>query len=183
MQRACAYWEVKNMKLGLLSAASIVGSVLLAGSAWATTQDTDSSSMAVSLSVENTCSINSSSLSFGTVDVGTIEESGKTATGSVNVTCSSGTSFHVLLGDGAASSATGRYMSSGTNKVYYHIYTTSGGSTEWDDQSVDTASTGTGEAQNVSIYGEILSSENTSVAAGSYSDTVSVTVAYDDGLD
>jgi spore coat protein U-like protein len=71
-------------------------------------------------------------------------------------------------------------MTAGANLLNYNIYTTTGRTTVWGDGTAGTATlagTGTGAAQAVTVYGRVNSGQ-TSVPAGSYADTVAVTVTY-----
>ena len=70
-------------------------------------------------------------------------------------------------------------MTSGANLLNYALYTDSGRTTLWGDgvtgSTID--DTGTGTAQSNTIYGEVLAAQ-ASAPAGSYADTVVVTVTY-----
>jgi spore coat protein U-like protein len=71
-------------------------------------------------------------------------------------------------------------MTSGANLLNYNLYTTTARTTVWGNGTAGTgvlAGTGTGIVQAVTVYGRVASGQ-TSVPAGSYVDTVSVTVTY-----
>jgi len=146
----------------------------------AASADTASSTLDVSATVTANCTVSTSALSFGNVN--TISGSNVDATGGIAVTCTNGTAWAASagVGSGTGASFAARRMSSGASLLSYNLYTDSARSSVWGDGSGSTATignTGTGSAQNVTIYGRVGSGQ-TSVPAGSYGDTVSVTVTY-----
>ena len=71
-------------------------------------------------------------------------------------------------------------MTSGPNSLDYNLYTDSNRTTVWGDGLSSTATiagTGSGINQTATIYGRITAGQ-TSAPAGSYADTVSVTLTY-----
>src|SRR5205823_2483703 len=74
-----------------------------------------------------------------------------------------------------------RKMTSGSDLLNYALYTDSARTTVWGDGAGGTTAlisdTGTGSAQSKTIYGRVPSGQ-TSLPAGSYDDTVAVTVTY-----
>ncbi len=84
------------------------------------------------------------------------------------------------MGSGTGASFANRRMAAGANLLNYNIYTTTARTTVWGDGTSSTSAitgTGSGTAQSVTVYGRVTSGQ-TSVPAGSYSDTVAVTVTY-----
>jgi spore coat protein U-like protein len=71
-------------------------------------------------------------------------------------------------------------MANGANLLNYAVYTDSARSTVWGDGGAGATATidgtGSGTAQSTTIYGRIPAGQT--VPAGSYSDTVNVTVTY-----
>jgi spore coat protein U-like protein len=139
-----------------------------------------SSPLTVNATVTGNCSISTSALSFGSVD--TLSASPVLGTGGVTITCTNGTAWSAAADAGAGSGATlaTRRMTSAGNTLNYMLYTDSGRTTVWGDGTGTTAaiaSTGSGAAQSVTIYGRVPAGQ-TSAPAGSYSDTVGVTVTY-----
>lgn len=139
-----------------------------------------SSPLAVNATVTANCTISTSALAFGSVD--TLSGSPVLGTGGVTITCTSGTGWSAAADAGAGSGATldTRRMTAGSDTLNYMLYTDSGRTTVWGDGSGSTAaitSTGSGSAQSVTIYGRVPAGQ-TGVPAGSYSDTVGVTVTY-----
>jgi len=143
---------------------------------------TATTTMSVSATVANTCVVTASPLAFGTV-TGLLSGSTVTATTTLAVTCTNGTAYNVGLGPGQGSSATvsARKMTltGGTKTLTYSVYQDSSHSQVWGNTvGTDTVSgTGTGLAQTLNVYGQIASGQST-VAVGSYTDTVNVTVTY-----
>lgn len=141
---------------------------------------TATSSLGVSATVATSCVVSTTPLAFSTVDV----TSGAPAdgTGSISVTCTNGAVWSASAGVGNGTGATlaSRKMASGANLLSYGLYTDSGRSLIWGDGAASTATiddTGTGSAQAKTIYGRVPSGQAATLA-GSYADTVAVTVTY-----
>lgn len=141
---------------------------------------TQSSNLSVSATVSANCSISTTPLDFGSID--TLSASAVDGTGGVSITCTNGSSWAASADVGSGSGATfaSRRMSAGSDTLNYTLYTDAGRTTVWGDGSGSTATvddTGTGASQSITIYGRIPAGQ-TSVPAGDYADTVSVTVTY-----
>ncbi len=142
---------------------------------------TTTSSLAVDATVTANCSVSTTAVSFGSVNV--LSGTNADATGGLSVTCTSGTAWSASADAGAGTGATlaTRKMASGANLLNYALYTDSARTTVWGDAAttatVKYSGTGTGAAQANTIYGRVASGQ-TSVPAGSYADTVTVTVTY-----
>lgn len=141
---------------------------------------TTTSSLSVSATVPVSCSVSMTAVSFG--DVNVVLNANVDATGDLTVTCTSGTvwsaSADAGLGTGASTKV--RKMISGANLLDYALYTESTRTSVWGDGTGGTAKfigTGTGSAQSNVIYARIPSGQIT-VPAGSYADTVTVTLTY-----
>ena len=136
--------------------------------------------LGVSATVNGSCTISTSPLAFGTVD--TLSASPVLGTGGLSVACTNGSAWTASAGVGAGSGATfaARRMTSGANTLNYQIYTDSGRTTLWGDGTLSTSTiggTGTGSTQAVTVYGRIPAGQ-TATPAGTYADTVAVTVTY-----
>lgn len=134
----------------------------------------------VNATVTANCTVSTSALGFGSVNV--IGGSNVDGSGGLTITCTSGTAWSAAAGVGAGTGAsfTSRRMTSGANQLGYNLYTTSGYATVWGDGTASTGlltGTGTGSAQSITVYGRVGSGQ-TGVPAGSYVDTVAVTVTY-----
>ncbi len=139
-----------------------------------------SGTLNVSATVTANCTISTSALAFGNVN--TISGSNVDGAGAIIVTCTNGTAWTAAAGVGSGSGASfsARNMTGGANLLSYNLFTDGARTSVWGDGTGSTAalaSTGTGAAQNIPVYGRIASGQ-TAVPAGSYADTVSVTVTY-----
>jgi spore coat protein U-like protein len=138
---------------------------------------TATSTLDVSATVTANCAVTTSPLDFGSIDItnGTNHD----GTGSISVTCTNGTAWSAAADAGGGTGATvaARQMASGANLLTYSLYSDSGHSSVWGDttgQTID--STGNGVVQTSTIYGRVPSGQT--APAGSYADTVNVTVTY-----
>lgn len=135
-------------------------------------------SFSVQATVTAACSVSASTLNFTSYDPtgGNVDR-----TTTVSITCTNGTAYNVGLDAGLTTGATvtTRQMTSGSNTLNYSLYSNSGRTTNWGNTSgTDTVpGTGSGAAQSLTVYGRIPGSQ-TSVVAGSYSDTITVTVYF-----
>jgi spore coat protein U-like protein len=136
--------------------------------------------IAVSVTVANSCTIATNALAFGTYTGAVLN-----AQTTFAVTCSaSGATYNVGLnaglgGTGATDQA--RIMLNGTNKLNYNLYVETGHTTNWGNTSTTnwqsyTVGAGAGLQPTVNIYGQIPASQTSAV--GAYSDTVTATVTY-----
>ena len=142
--------------------------------------DTASSTLNVSATVTANCTVSTSEIAFG--DVNTLSGSDVDGSGGITVTCTNGTDWEATAGVGGGSGASyaNRRLSAGAELLNYNLYTDAARTSVWGDGSgttVTIADTGTGTAQNVTIYGRVGSGQ-TGVPAGDYTDSVSVTVTY-----
>lgn len=143
-------------------------------------QTTVNGNLSVQITITAACQINSAGpLNFGSngvlaanVDVNT----------TIVVQCTTGVPFNVGLGPGAGSGATlaNRLMTGGPSNatISYELYTTAGRTTIWGNTSATNwqPGTGTGAAQTFTVYGRVP--PQTTPAAGTYNDTVAVTLTY-----
>lgn len=141
---------------------------------------TRSSTLSVDATVTANCTISTSPLNFGSVD--TLSGSPVDGTGGITVTCTNGTVWSAAADAGSGSGATfaSRRLTQGADTLSYNLYTNAGRTSIWGDgtgSTVTIGNTGTGAAQTVTVYGRIPGSQS-SAPAGSYADTVSVTVTY-----
>jgi spore coat protein U-like protein len=141
---------------------------------------TTGGNLGVSATIPTTCTLSTSPVAFGTVI--SISGSSVDAAGGITVTCTNGASWTAAAdaGSGTGASFATRKLASGSNLLSYSLYTDSGRTSVWGDGSTGNATlsgTGSGSAQNVTVYGRIAAGQ-TGAPAGSYSDTVAVTVTY-----
>jgi spore coat protein U-like protein len=141
------------------------------------------------------CSASAPSLGFGSVDV--VSGSNYTGSSTVTITCSMGLlsvgtiNYSLCVGIPGASGTTPRkmggtlsynlYSDSGTYNTVWGIYGGSPGLPNPPNPvSLSTSSLllGGSNSTSISVYGYLQSSQNTSVAAGGYSDTQTATLNY-----
>jgi spore coat protein U-like protein len=121
-----------------------------------------------------TCTVTAVSVAFADYDV--FATSATDTTGTVNVSCGSSTTYAIALSAGLGTFAS-RVMTNGSNQLDYNLFTDSQRLTVWGDGtsgSVTVSATAAGGTYTV--YGRIPARQN--VPAGSYSDTITVTVTY-----
>ena len=133
---------------------------------------TATGSLSTSATVTSNCVVSTTAVAFGDV------------TGGLSVTCTSGTAWTATAdaGAGTGASLATRKMTKGTDLLNYVLYTDSARTSVWGDGVTAGATgtftgTGTGSPQASTIYGRVPSGQ-TSLPAGAYSDTVTVTVTY-----
>ncbi|MEI9849788.1 MAG: spore coat protein U domain-containing protein [Sphingomonas sp.] len=164
--------SVRNVSVPALAVAAVFAQPALAQTAGA--------NMATSAEVTENCTVSSSPIVFGDVDVTT--GAAVPGAGGISVVCTNGTEWSASADAGAGADATQelRQMSDGAATLDYVLYTEPTRTVIWGDGTDGTETiddTGTGTAQATVIYGRIVALQNT-VVAGSYSDTVAVTVTY-----
>jgi spore coat protein U-like protein len=139
---------------------------------------TSTANMDVKITIQNACDV--STVAPTTLDFGT--QGPLTAavdnTSTITVTCTDGADYNVGLGGGGSGDTGARVMTNGTDNISYQLYSDSSHSNKWGDAiGTDTvASTGTGTTQTFTVYGEVPA--QTTPPAGTYTDTVAVTVTY-----
>lgn len=170
-----------------LSKIALAAGMLLAGNAFAGPSP-QSGSFQVTASVANSCRVTSTGdINFGAYDpADTHFGTALDGIGSVAVRCTRGTVANVALGQGqyAASGSTCasplRQMADGsTGRLRYDIYQAGPGNTAWgcdvaNDQSFTSAASNV--ETTLTTYGRIPAGQD--VAAGNFSDTVTVTVTF-----
>ncbi|MGH6874760.1 MAG: Csu type fimbrial protein, partial [Aestuariivirgaceae bacterium] len=133
----------------------------------------------VSAAVVPDCTVAASDLSFGTAS---LLNSDVDSTSSVSVTCTSGLAYAVALSQGTTTGGTTmtRLMkhASTAATVPYKMYSDAARTANWGNSTSDDVNgTGTGSAVNHTVYGRVPS-QAVAPQAGSYSDTVTVTITY-----
>lgn len=122
------------------------------------------------------CDVTASDLNFGTVSnlSGNLD-----VDGSATITCTNQTDYRILLDDGLTGTGpTTRRMTLGGNHVTYGLYRDAARTLPWGDIAGVNSEpgTGTGSAQTIDIYGRVP--PQSIPPAGTYSDTVVITVEY-----
>jgi len=160
--------------------ASLTTAVVAAGVAQAATTTT---TFAVTATVLSTCSATAAALAFPNYTPGAGAKIGNTT---ISVKCTKNTPFTVLLNAGTTTgdAFAQRLMGSGANTLQYNLYTSAALNTIFGDGTAGTstaAGTGLGvaTANSVQVFGQVPdSATNQAAIAGSYSDTITVTVSY-----
>ncbi|MDR5728946.1 MAG: spore coat U domain-containing protein [Terriglobia bacterium] len=170
----------RSRVLGLAAATALLG-VLSATPALAGNATT---TFPVTATVATNCLVSANPLNFGTYTQGA---GNLFQSSTINVNCSKGVAFNVGLNAGATSGATvtTRAMLNGTNQLDYDLFQDSGHSLNWGDTVGTDTEAGTGlgfgsaNLVAMTVYGEIPDNAvNQADPAGSYSDTVTVTVSF-----
>ena len=162
-----------NMKYLLLTA-----TVAAAGLAFNTAQAAAvTANMPVTITIQNACEI---TLAPTTLDFGThgVLSANIDSSSVLTVTCTTGADYDIGLNGGASGNINARTMTNGTDFVGYQLYTEAGRTNVWGNTvGTDTlAAVGTGTVQQFAVYGRVP--PQTTPPAGTYTDTVAVTVTY-----
>ncbi|NCU10725.1 MAG: spore coat protein U domain-containing protein [Sphingomonadaceae bacterium] len=163
------------MRRRLTMAAALCGLTSAEMAQAATAQTT----MGISATVLNACIVSATDMAFGTYDP--TSASATDSTSSINVTCTIGTSFSVGLNAGstAGASVTARQMASGSDRLNYALFSDAARTTNWGNTpgtNTPAPTTATALPATLTVYGRIAAQQN--VPAGSYTDTVTITVTY-----
>lgn len=149
-------------------------SVALAGTA--------TGSLNVSASIANNCTVGASTMAFGAYDpIFAQLSSPLTVTGTLNLACTKNDSTTISLDtglNGTHAVGTTRAMKDGaTDYLSYELYTTSARTTVWNGTNT-VAYTGAGTSGAVSVYGSIPAGQSAAQPAGTYTDTVGISVVF-----
>lgn len=138
-------------------------------------------SLSVTLTIEDDCVLESgSTLDFGTHGV---FASALTGEADLLVTCTAGTDYFIGLGAGANPSTPGdvdtrRMLAGASDYIGYQLYKEDTLTNVWGDSGAERVSaTGDGTQQTQTVYGEVPVPA-TVPPAGTYSDTVTVTISF-----
>lgn len=162
-----------------IRAAGCVAALAVVGIASPAEAVTATGSLGVTIIITKTCAVGTSTpVDFGSQG---LLSANIDAAGAISVTCTTGTTYDVGLSAGAGSGATitNRKMTGPASAtVTYQLYRDAGRTLNWGNTvTTDTlASTGTGAAQSIPVYGRVAS--QTTPGPGTYNDTVTVTVTY-----
>ena len=140
-----------------------------------------STSLSVTASVNNNCTISTAALAFGAYDpVVTNASSPLDGTGTVTIACTKGATTTIGLGLGNNATGSTRRMTDGSgNYLTYEAYQESSHSTVWGTSGaglLTPAAAPSKAARSFTVYGRIAGSQD--IPAGSYADTVTATVNF-----
>ena len=164
---------MRNIFLGLAAVAAVASAPAMAATA--------TNTMPVSVNVINSCTVAATPMSFGAPTA--IGGSAIDSTSTISLVCTNGATYDVALDQGLNAASGQRFMSNGATtptKVPYGIFTDVARSAAWGSTSgtnTVAGSAGISGAVVLTAYGRIPSSA-TSVGAGAYIDTVTVTVTF-----
>ena len=129
------------------------------------------------LAFAQNCSVTTTSISFGVYDV--FDTVPLASTGSLTIRCFWAPTVAVWLGKGNAPTNNPRQMASGANRLSYNLYLDAAHTAIWGDPSPNHYDTGLvwwRSPATVTIYGLVPAGQD--VPAGTYLDTVSVTINF-----
>ncbi|HBQ2879691.1 spore coat U domain-containing protein [Klebsiella quasipneumoniae] len=137
-----------------------------------------SSSIEAQATVKNGCELVSvDPLDFGSKSPATSSQLRGDATAKIAIRCPVNTNFTVALGEGMHNNGTSRQVCQGSSCVSYNLYQDAGHTTPWNDSDrVQNQTSTTGNDQLLTVYGNIPAQNWP--AAGTYTDTVVVTLSY-----
>jgi len=158
----------------------MVCAALLAAVAPGVIAGTSTTTFTVSATVLAACTMSATNMDFGDYDANSGTPNDTTST--LSVQCTNGQAYVVSLDAGTTSGNTvaARNMTDGgSDLLSYGLYTDAGRTSVWGDGtngSSTVSGTGNGSQQSLTVYGRVPISQL--VAQGSYSDTITATVAY-----
>ena len=153
-----------------------VGGILLISAPGHAAAATATGTIAVSATVQATCSVTTAPLAFGAYTGATLA-----GTTTVSVTCTNTTPYSIGLNPGVSSAATvttRKMTGPAAALINYGLYSDVAHAVNWGNTpTTDTvAGTGTGSAVVATVYGQMLAGQF--VAPGAYTDTVTATITY-----
>lgn len=166
---------MRKFAFGFAAIAAVVATPALAATA--------TNTMPVSVNVINSCTVAATPMAFGAPTA--IGGANVDTTSTISLVCTNGAAYDVALDNGLNAAVGQRYMSNGATtpvKIPYNIYKDSARASAWGSTSGTGGNTSSGVAGvsgavTLTAYGRIPSTA-TSVGAGAYLDTVTVTVTF-----
>ncbi|KIP99639.1 hypothetical protein RU07_18685 [Agrobacterium tumefaciens] len=148
---------------------------LIAPSCASITQNPSSAAFNILSFVDRTCSVSAQTLSFGSHG---LLKSQIDSASQIAVNCTAGLPFSISLNGGLANAApVARKMTNGSHSITYGLFRDAARSQLWGAVSnLLAGGTGNGLIQNLTVYGRVP--PQTTPPAGTYTDTVVVTVTY-----
>jgi spore coat protein U-like protein len=124
------------------------------------------------------CTVSTTSVNFGSYNV--YDTAHKDSTGTITLRCNGGASnVKVEIGRGGSPWIANRFMNQGLELLFYNLYQNASRTTIWGDDSASDYHVGNppnNKDVTLTVYGRITAGQD--VSAGSYSDSVTVTVQY-----
>ena len=139
---------------------------------------TDTDDMLVTATVIDSCTVTASPMAFGTLT--TLGSANIDSSATIALACTPDAAYDVSLDSGLnAGGGSQRQLVNGadaTQRIDYDVYSNAARTTAWNTTATVTG-TATGGVATLTAYGRIPASA-TAVTAGSYSDSVTVTVTF-----
>lgn len=159
---------------------SVIAAVMAAaGFASPALAATDSDTMQVTATVVNNCTINAAPMAFGTL--ATLGSSNIDTSATVSLACTPNAVYDVAMDLGLQGVGGQRYLVNSTDSgqtIPYGVYTNASRTNAWGSGVGQTVvGTATGGTATLVAYGRIPASAS-AVTAGSYADTVTITVTF-----
>lgn len=129
----------------------------------------------VTAMVTSQCSVSASTLDFGTVGLLLANTDNTSA---LTVQCASGVAYQVGLDNGQHATGNTRRLQGPGGLINYELYRNSARTQRWGNTlNTDTVvGSGNGSNQNITVFGRVPN--QTTPSAGTYNDTITVTVTY-----
>ena len=163
---------MKLMKTSLLAIALCAAAPM----AMAATTGSASAPIAVTLTLNNACTITTDPVAFGTQT--SLAGSAIDATGDVKVTCTSTGPYTVSFGAGNTGTIGTRLMGNGTDTITYNLYKETGHTNILGDGTTGVTLAGsTSGTTTFNVYGHVDAGQDPK-STGAYSDSVTATVAF-----
>jgi spore coat protein U-like protein len=141
--------------------------------------ETATANFPVNATISSTCSLSATGINFGEVGTAGVTTSQTDGTGSITITCSTGSAYSIALDDGLHNVAAQRHVQSASNTLTYDLYKDPARGTVWTCAAAPVTGTGDATAQVITVYGRIAAGLPFSVSNGTpYTDTVLVTLTY-----
>jgi spore coat protein U-like protein len=140
-----------------------------------------STSLALSASVSNNCTISTSAVGFGSYDPVVVNATANLdGTGTVSIACTKGATTTIGLDLGSNASGSVRRLTDGSsNYLTYELYQDSGRSTVWGNAGAGLFTPVAAPSRTLrsfTAYGRVAGSQD--VPAGTFTDTVTATVNF-----
>ena len=159
-----------------------VASGLLAAGAASALPNPVTATFQVSATVLTACTVSATALAFGNYTPGS---GAITNTSTINVACTKSSPYSVTLNGGSTTGGTiaQRLMTNGAQTLQYNLYTSNAYATLLGDGTTGSKVSATGAGLTVpnpiTVYGQLPDTvANQSVPAGTYTDTITVSVSY-----
>jgi spore coat protein U-like protein len=164
---------IKNVRSTLGVVLTLAVAVLAASPAWS---QSATDTLSVQVTVQNSCSVSGTTINFGTYTSG--QTANLDAQGNITYNnCPEGT-LTISLDGGTSNNISNRTMSAGGgDSLRYQLYKNSGRTQIWgsDVEGLQQVLLVPGSGE-MPVYGRVLSGQ--SVASGTYSDTVNITMTF-----